>query len=90
MRTYWKTVAKLKARARKNPDTADEKLLNQYLAIARIRSRSRKLAALNDIEARMLMQWAAERGELTMEKYRTLIEMTLPDDARPRRFRKSV
>lgn len=38
------------------------------------------MEALHDIEARLVMQWAVEKGDLTMEDYRHLGALTLPDD----------
>lgn len=90
MRTYRKTIAKLKAKQKRNPEAQGEKLLNRYLATRKIRSKSRKMAALNDIEARLLIQWKIEQGELTVDDVKVIKTAMLPDDALPRRFKKKT
>ena len=90
MRTYRKTIAKLKAKQKRNPEAQGEKLLNRYLATRKIRSKSRKMAAFNDIEARLLIQWKIEQGELTVDDVKVIKTAMLPDDALPRRFKKKT
>lgn len=75
LQEYWQTVAKLKARNRKKPNAQDKKLLNRYRAIRRLQSSHSKLEALNDIEARFLMDLKARTGNLSMQDYRLLRSM---------------
>jgi uncharacterized protein YecA (UPF0149 family) len=88
MKVYRKSVAKLKAKQRRRPDAQSEKLMNRYLETKRIRSTSRKLEALNDVGARLVLQSKIESGEVTLEDYRTLKSAMLPDDRYSRRARK--
>lgn len=90
MRIYRKRVAKLKAKLARNPEFQKDKLLNRYFATKRKRSPSRKLAALNDIEARLVLQWEIESGDLTLDDYRELKSIMLPDDYYDRKKKKRV
>ena len=88
MKTYRRTVAQLKAKQRRHPDTQSEKLLNRFLATRKIRSPTRRMEALMDVEARLLIQWKIEQGELTLDDCRAIKAFLLPDDELPRRFKK--
>jgi hypothetical protein len=81
-------LAKMKARLRKHPDTAGDKLNTRYMSTKRIRSTPRKSAALDDVMARLTAQIGAHAGKLTLREYEALKSVMLPDDALPRRFRK--
>jgi hypothetical protein len=83
-------LAKLKARLRKHPESAEAKLNNRYQATKRIRSRKRKGAALQDVEARLVANLGAKAGKLKLAEYEALKSVMLPDDALPRRFRRKV
>ena len=72
MRAYRHTLAKLKARYRRNPNSQSDQLYKRYLATQKIRSPSKKLEALNDVQARLLLQSKIESGEVTMNDYLTL------------------
>jgi len=83
-------LAKMKARLRKHPDTAGDKLTTRYLSAKRIRSAPRKSAALDDVMARLAALMGAHAGKLTLREYEALKSVMLPDDALPRRFRKKT
>lgn len=88
LRLYWKKVRPILAKLRRRPDAEADKLTNRYLATRKIRSRSRKLAALNDVEARLVMQWNLERGgRVSVRDFLMLQSQMLPDDSL-RRFKK--
>src|SRR6185295_1587599 len=74
---------------RKRPDAAADQLANRFLASKKIRSKSRKMAALNDVAARLKAQQEAKAGSLTLWDYDILKFSMLPDDALPRRFRRA-
>jgi len=76
MRAYRRTLAKLKAKHRRNPDF--NQLSKRYLATQKIRSPSKKLRALNDVQARLVMQLKIESGDITMDDYFTLSSAILP------------
>jgi len=89
MRRYRKGgLAKLRARMRKHPNTAEEKLANRYRAAKRIRSAMRRSVALDDITARLVAKIGVNTEKLTLRAYEVLKSGMLPDDALPRRFRK--
>ena len=90
MKIYRKTVAKLKAKQRRNPDAQTDKLFNRYIATRKLRSASKKLEALNDVEARLILQWKVESGEITLDDYRALKTLMLPDDQYSRREKKRL
>ena len=70
----------MKAKMRRRPDAQAEKLLNRYLGQKRLRSTSKRLAALDDVEARLLMQMAIQSGKVSMETYPSIAQAKLPDD----------
>lgn len=72
-------LAKMKARLRKHPDAAGDKLATRYLSAKRIRSAPRKSAALDDVMARFTAQIGAQAGSLTLREYETLKSVMLPD-----------
>ena len=76
MRAYRRTLAKLKAKHRRNPDF--NQLSKRYLATQKIRSPSKKLRALNDVQARLVMQLKIESGGIPMDDYFTLSSAILP------------
>jgi len=88
MKVYRKTVAKLKAKQRRNPNAQSQKLFNRYLATRKIRSTNRRLEALNDVEARLVLQWKIESGDVTLDDYQALKSAMLPDDCYSRRAKK--
>ena len=89
LRLYWKKVRPVLAKLKRRPNAQRDKLTNRYLATRKIRSRSRKLAALNDVEARLVMQWNLERGgRVSVRDFLALRSQMLPDDSL-RRFRKN-
>ncbi|MFC1453164.1 hypothetical protein ACFLSJ_07485 [Verrucomicrobiota bacterium] len=88
MKAYRKSVAKLKAKQRRNPDAQMDKLVNRYLSTKRYKSSSSKFAALDDIEARLILQWRIQSGDLTMDEFYTLQESMLPEDHYSRRAKK--
>jgi hypothetical protein len=81
-------LAKLKARMRKSPNTQSDKLANRYLATRKIRSKSRKSAALDDVLARFVANTVAQTGKITLAEYERYRTLMLPDDELPRRFRR--
>ncbi len=88
LRLYWKKVRPILAKMKRRPEAQENKITNRYLATRKIRSRSRKMAALNDVEARLVMQWNLERGgRVSVRDFLALQSQMLPDDAL-RRFRK--
>ena len=88
LRLYWKKVRPVLAKLKRRPEAQGDKITNRYLATRKIRSPSRKLAALNDVEARLVMQWNLERGErVSVRDFLTLRSQMLPDDSL-RRFKK--
>jgi len=88
MRVYRKTVAKLKAKQRRNPNAQSQKLFNRYLATRKIRSTPRRLEALNDVEARLVLQWKIESGDVTLDDFHALETAMLPDDRYSKRAKK--
>jgi hypothetical protein len=70
-------LAKLKARMRKRPEADRAKLANRFAAMQRIRSPSRRLAALDDVVARLLANLNA--GKMSLAEYEALQSMMLPD-----------
>jgi hypothetical protein len=62
-------LAKLKARMRKRPVAAADKLVNRYLATRRLRSPNRKSAALDDLAIEYWLNRAAQRRELSLGDY---------------------
>jgi hypothetical protein len=70
-------LAKLKARLRKHPDTANLKLANRYLATKRIKCPSRKLAAIDDCLARLLANYNA--GKMSLAEFEALKGGMLPE-----------
>jgi hypothetical protein len=72
MKMYRRTLAKLKAKHRRNPDSQSDQLCKRYLATQKIRSPSKKLSALSDLEARFVLQLKIESGTATMDDYFTL------------------
>ena len=80
MKAYYKIVAKLKAKMRRNPEAQAQKIFNRYLRSKRLRSDSRKWAALTDVEARLAIKLRIENGEFKMSEYRALKACMLPDD----------
>lgn len=89
MRLYWKKVRPIIAKLKRRPDAQRAKMLNRYLATRNIRSRSRRLGALNDVEARLVMQWDLEHGgRMSVRDFLALQGNMLADNALPRRFNK--
>jgi hypothetical protein len=82
-------LAKLKAKLRKRPNATADKMVNRYLASKKIRSRARKIAVLDDLTARLTAQQEAKAGRLKLRDYDILKLSMLPDDALPRRFRRT-
>lgn len=83
-------LAKIKARLRKHPDTAWQKLTTRYMSTKRIRSVPRKSAALDDTMARFMAQLGASTGRLKLKEYEALKTVMLPDDALLRRSHKKT
>lgn len=80
MMRYRKTIAPLKSKVKKRPQAQSMKLENRLKAARRCRASHTKMAALNDVEARLVMKWKAEDGTLTLDDYAALKSGTLPDD----------
>ena len=78
MRAYRRSLAKLKAKYRRNPDSKSDQLCKRYLATQKIRSPSKKLEALNDVQARLVLQWKIQSGDITMDDYFALSSAILP------------
>jgi len=76
MRAYRRTLAKLKAKHHRNPDF--NQLSKRYLATQKTHSPAKKLRALNDVQARLVMQLKIESGDITMDDYFTLSSAILP------------
>jgi hypothetical protein len=70
-------LAKLKARLRKHPETAEVKLANRYQATKRIKRPSRKLAAIDDCLARSLANYNA--GKMSLAGFEALKDGMLPE-----------
>lgn len=59
------------------------------MAARKIRSPSRRLAAIEDVHSRMLINTLLPPGKVSVEEFRGMKQMMLPDDELPRRWRKS-
>jgi hypothetical protein len=81
-------LAKLKARLRKHPNGSYEKLANLYLRTKRLKSPSRKSAALDDVFMRFLAAQQAGTGKLTLAEYEELRLLMRPDKEWWRRLRR--
>ena len=81
--------AKLKARVRRHPDTASAKLATRYKATRRIRSTSRKSAALDDVLLKLAAHSKAGAGKLTLKEYEALLAGGMIPDPPRRRRKKS-
>jgi len=90
MRLYYRKIKPFMAKLKRCPQAQADKLANRYLAARKIRSRARRLAALRDAEARLVLQWYLERGRrISVRQFLALQSEMLPDNALPRRFRKN-
>ena len=72
-------LAKLKARVKQRQESATEKLANAYLKTKRIKSPSRKSAALDDVLVRFVGHVAASAGNLSLAEYEELKPAMRPD-----------
>jgi len=90
LKRYRKTLAREKARYRRNPQAQTQKLVNRLKTYRRrFRSTESKLQAIEDLEARLAIQVRIEEGDLPFREYNSLRSMTLPDDQYKRRKRGS-
>ncbi len=69
MQLYWKTRAKVRAKSRKRPNAVAAKLTTAYRALSRIRSKARRQAALDALEARLYEQVLADSPSVSFREW---------------------
>ena len=72
MQMYWKTRAKVRAKSRKRPNAVAAKLTTAYRSLARIRSKARRRAALDALEARLYEQVLANSPSVSFREWREI------------------
>ena len=81
LRVYWWKVRPFVAKMKRRPGAQHQKLTNRYLATRKIRSPSKRMAALDRTEALMMLQHMATEKPVDVWAFARLYQIAFPEEA---------